>query len=183
MYVSGCPDGMWGKDCRIHCPEHCSSSLCSPQDGTCYHCTDGYMGQYCHLKCMDHCIKCSQDTTCDGCEHGYSGKFCNVKCMDNCAACSQEQDACFECVSGVYGERCDKICPYTCEKYGCDRLTGQCKLVEIIELLYIDSMTRNMANFMLCVLCMTMGALGCLFFRKRRISPCRRTAPKYHIIN
>lgn len=62
----------------------------------------------------------------EGCCRGFYGLSC-MECNKSCSSCDAANGECLSCVNSLYGEKCDKQCPYNCSDGQCDRKTGSCR--------------------------------------------------------
>nr|XP_034311646.1 receptor-type tyrosine-protein phosphatase C-like isoform X2 [Crassostrea gigas] len=62
----------------------------------------------------------------DGCCRGFYGLSC-MECNKSCSTCDAANGKCLSCAKSLYGEKCDKRCPYNCSDDQCDRNTGNCR--------------------------------------------------------
>lgn len=62
----------------------------------------------------------------EGCCRGFYGLSC-MECNKSCSTCDAANGKCLSCAKSLYGEKCDKRCPYNCSDDQCDRNTGNCR--------------------------------------------------------
>lgn len=62
----------------------------------------------------------------EGCCRGFYGLSC-MECNKSCSTCDAANGECLSCAKSLYGEKCDKRCPYNCSDGQCDRNTGNCR--------------------------------------------------------
>lgn len=62
----------------------------------------------------------------EGCCRGFYGLSC-MECNKSCSTCDAANGECLSCTKSLYGEKCDKRCPYNCSDGKCDRNTGNCR--------------------------------------------------------
>ena len=125
---TACVPGYYGADCSTPC--YCASGSCPKGSGSCSgKCQDGYYGSDCSTSCIDYCLSCARDTgDCIECSPGYHGSTC-LPCPGNCASgkCSHHDGSCVgNCVSGHFGDFCNKTCSSNCDQQGCDKQSGRC---------------------------------------------------------
>ena len=125
---TACVPGYYGADCSKPC--YCASGSCPKDSGSCSgSCQMGYHGYDCSQPCLDHCLACAKDTgLCFQCSPGYYGSTC-LPCPEKCASgkCSQHDGSCVgDCVSGHFGDFCNKTCSSNCDQQGCDKQSGRC---------------------------------------------------------
>ncbi|XP_061186538.1 scavenger receptor class F member 1-like [Saccostrea echinata] len=128
IIITGCDNGMFGKNCTRNCSENCVGKSCDILNGKCLSgmCSDGWQGEDCNQKCNNgtygtqcksHCGNCRDREYCDhvtgyckgGCEDGSKGDKCDKVCLD-----------------GTYGSNCKGKCGKCRGGQSCDKSSGVC---------------------------------------------------------
>ncbi|CAC5370871.1 unnamed protein product [Mytilus coruscus] len=126
-FCTFCKKPFYGYHCEKNCPSNCrEGNGCDQHTGECtYGCNDGFWGKSCENNCNDRCESSCEQThgICQICKPGYGGYNCQLNCVSHCDSCN-ENDTCFECSKGWFGDMCDLKCPVNCRNSKCFKLDG-----------------------------------------------------------
>ena len=117
---------------------------CDIITGTCLECKPTYYGFDCSKMCSSFCapvvgtgdVRCDRETgfcSAGQCQPGYYRQDCNTSCNANCGTDFNVKRPCdiltgkcqYDCVTGWYGDTCDRQCSQQCAEGICNR-TGFC---------------------------------------------------------
>lgn len=120
-----CPEGSYGENCLLPCPQCKANKPCDPVRGTCEECSLALEPPFCNNTCPTGYFGEGCSRRCGNC---FAGQQCLASgiCSNGCSGDDYQTPTC-TCKTGYFGEKCDSECGHCAGGvYYCSDFDGVC---------------------------------------------------------